>query len=108
MGALLLPHASAPVDRATESQAGFLYSDGSISIVILKEGHYMLGLLGNSANFLIQDSFRYAEPFLRRGPAEGLSGGLMPVDAKACESSVLLVLVGEEQVPLCNVDCTMP
>ena len=68
----------------------------------------MLGLLGNSANFLIQNSFRYAEPFLRRGPAEGLSGGLMSVDAKARESSVLLVLVGEEQVPLRDVDCTMP
>ena len=81
MGALLLPHGSAPVDGATESQAGFLYFDGAVPVVILKESHYMLGLFGNSANFLVQDSFRYAEPLLQRGPAESLCGGLMSVDA---------------------------
>ena len=81
MGALLLPHGSAPVDGTAESQAGFLYFDGAVPVDIVKERHYMLGLFGNRANFLIQDSFRYAEPLLQRGPAEGLSGGLMSVDA---------------------------
>ena len=105
---LLLPRASLPVDRATEGHASYLDLDGTFSVGVVEESHDVLSLLGYGAYLLVQDSFRYGEPLLRRGLAKSSGGGLMSVDSKACKSSVLLVLVSEEEVPLRSIHCTVP